>query len=123
MISLTVFIPQTKGRIKYSTRIFYKDKRKIYYDYIKIKYINTEHVSETIENIRRYYNQLIIFYIRGNRAYIAHEEGLVKLSKRFLITVTDKKLLKFYIKQFINKFTGCIVYQSGKEYTIENWSI
>ena len=123
MTSLTVFIPRSKGRLKYSTRKFWKDEQKTYYDYLEIKYINTEYITETIENIRRYYNQLAIFYIQGNCAYIASEKGLEKLSKRFLITIIDKELLRFYIKQFMDKFEGCTVYQSGKEYTIESWSI
>jgi len=119
---LTVFIPQNKGRSKSYVRGFWKDERKIYYDYLEIRGVNTNNITEAVDNIREYYKQLAIFYIHDNVAYIASKWETITLSKCFEITVKDRKLLKFYVKQFLNKYKGCTVYKRGKEHTIESWT-
>jgi hypothetical protein len=123
MNKLTVFIPKEKGNIKYTTRGFWKDRTKIYYDYLELRCIYTDDIEWTIANLRKAYNQLAIFYIQGDNAYIASEKGTIKLFGRLAITVRDRKLLRFYIKQFLQRYDGCTVYTHGKEYEIESWTI
>jgi hypothetical protein len=127
MRETTVFIPANKGRIKTTARGFWKDNGRTYYDYVfpKVLRFNYAHdKKESIEYLRKKFNQLAMFYTAGGRAYIQSANYKTEvLTRRSSIFVLGKKALRAYVKKFLQAFNGVTVYDIGcGYYELESWT-
>jgi hypothetical protein len=121
-----IFIPANKGKIKTSARGFWRDNNKTYYDYINVQSIALQKpfLLNHISALQNEYNQLAMFYIQDNTAYIyTSQEKIEALTKRTIYTVKGFKDLRHTIKNCLAIYGGLTVYKLDNNlYNIECWT-
>jgi hypothetical protein len=124
MINYTVFIPESKGKKKSAARGFWADNGRIYYDYIRPETRQADSgaaLAGDIEALRVQFNQLAMFYIIGNCAFVADNKKIEALPLR-IYKVCGRACLRQVIKSNIKEFGGITAYiLGGGLYGIESW--
>lgn len=101
---------------------FWQDKNKLYKDYIKIITVRDlctfEYWREILFN---YKEQLAIFYLKNDEAYILDKKGNEeKLNKNIRITLN--KLNPSYFKKLLKEYNGFTVFKKEGYYIIDIWT-
>lgn len=104
---IKIYLPITKDE-KSNIRGFWLENKKLYYDYIKI--IETD-ISK-IEYYKRKYNQLAIFYICNDIAYIYHNQYNIEIltEKKQFIFIYGICNIKKQLKRLLYKYNGYTLY-------------
>jgi hypothetical protein len=124
-----IFIPETKGKAhKSNVRGFWKSADGvIYYDYISVQQYredtNAGGFVNHLEHLKKFYNQLAIFYVKDQRGHIyttqTEDEELKKCER--VEVKKDRAELRRKIKEFLNKYGGATVYTLPTAYLVETW--
>lgn len=110
--------------VKYKTLIrgYWQDKNKIFRDYITI--CNTNFNIEDKFLLARNPNELAIFYIKDNQAFIISQSGektILNHNIIFTIPKKQKELTRLYIKECIKQYGGVTLFDKGQNFILSVW--
>lgn len=111
---MLVYIP-TKNKSKIHG--LWRDNGKLYFDKLTVKRVH----AEAIEDLRRKYNQIAIFYSQGRHGYIKSAEGVTELKKRYILTL-QKRPSKNLLYFMIETWRGVTVYRRKDKYIIVSYN-
>jgi hypothetical protein len=118
---IKILIPENKGRVKTNIRGFWIDKNtnKIYYDYINILEYSDYPSYRHIENLRIKYNQICIAIIGNAKTLNIYYQNRQDVLDNRIYKEVLKENLRKEIKEALNNYSGCTIYQENKRYYIE----
>jgi len=130
---IKIFIPQnkTKNNKPGIRGLWLNDDKKLFYDYLKVKEIypfkSDDELYHYLDYLKKKYNQEALFFIYRDKAYIFYNRDKIEaLSTRHIIEVMRQgrstKLLKDYLKNALNLYSGVTVYIKRFDYILECWS-
>jgi hypothetical protein len=98
---------------------FWIDNNKIYIDRIAI--IKCNHTFDIYKNkLFNELNQLAIFYIKGNKAYIEDKQGNITVLANH-IKLYRKYLKLAEIKALLKEYNGLTIFKKNNNYLIDIW--
>ena len=127
---IKILIAQDKGKVKTSARGFWRNNTgKLYYDYITMqtyKDNNLQGLYEHLDNLKTFYNQECIFYVKDSVGYIYYSRDRIEaLSQRVESRIykchKSIKRTKDLIKDYLSCYGGLTVYDKGDYYLFEGY--
>ncbi len=115
---IKIFIPCTK-KTKTNIRGFWRDNNKLYYDYLTSQHYKMPDKNEFYthaENLKRFYNQLAIFYVEDDIGYIYYNKNKIDILSKRIYALVLKHNIKKEIKEAISQYGGVTIYKIDNKY-------
>ena len=120
---IKIFIPQSKGKVKTSARGFWRNAEgKIFYDYLFIKDLKFNYNYEqlnSLEYLKTKFNQECIAYKEGKVLKIFYSKDKIEILPHRIYKEVLRQDLKKEIKEALQKYDGCTIYNKLGCYFIE----